>query len=151
MYDWEERADLMERLLLICRNSPVLLNQDMAEDAGLCGPGILSWRKATKTTDLELPAMEVIRRTLAARPRPNGDDDHIQYERKIAEWSLSSWYLHQWIIELDIERLRRRSWLYRLFNRRPKAKQPPVKPGPAGQYGEPGAQGPAGANIVPRD
>ena len=112
-FDWKAQADDAEKRLRRHRRSRIILTQDMAE-SHLCGPGIRSWRRATETTESELTAMEVVRRTLAARPTLRGSDDVEQYERRIAEWS--QWWcdeLDAWITKLKRET--RKRWLLGLI------------------------------------
>ena len=106
-YDWKAHADHVERLLRRHRHSRILLTQGMAENAKLCGSGILAWRKATDTPESELTVKEVVRRTLAARPGQR--DDPIQGERRLAEWSLWCNFLDTWITQLKRET--RKRWL----------------------------------------
>ena len=110
-FDWEAQADHEEKRLRRHRRSSILLTQHEADAGGLCGTGILSWRKATETTESELPAMEVVRRTLAARPTLRGSTDVIQYERRLAEWC-------QWcseLVDFIVRAHKKRRWWRRMM------------------------------------
>ena len=113
IFDWKSQADYEENRLLRYRRCDILVDCHDARRAGLCGEGILSWRKATGTKDTaRMPAMDVVRRTLDARPDLDDyDGDYIQFERAIAEWCL--WCKGIAILIADLKRERR--WWRKLF------------------------------------
>ena len=114
-FDWHGYADSWEeQRLRRHRRCDILVDHAAAKRARLCGTGILSWRKATGTKETaRLPAMDVVRRTIEARPSPNDYDDYIQFERAIAEWC--QWCMAVDSLILHLKRERRRQWWRNLF------------------------------------